>query len=128
MTIAEAKAEVLQSIRDGEHEMEAGYPYENPLNDRQRQVIAAYQEEKGECWLGELNSPKPDDPRLWKWDGTLVLNFGASFVVPCFDQELDDLIAEWRRGSMQTSRGAYENVKTIYARVEELGGTALIWN
>ncbi len=38
-TVADVKADILGCVRRGEHEMEAGFPYENPLNDYARELI-----------------------------------------------------------------------------------------
>lgn len=127
MTITEAKKEVLQSIRDGEHEMEAGYPYENPLNDRQRQVIAAYHEHHGTCWLGLVN-PGPQRPIYWEYDGRLVYNFGASFVVPRYDWVLDALLNARLAGPYTGTRQDYDWITLIHDRIDALGGDSLIWN
>lgn len=130
MTIEQAKADIRQSIRDGEHEMEAGYPYENPLNDRQRALIAAYAEQYGECWLGKINLYDEDrgKPVIWKWDGGLVYNFGARFVLPCYDADLERLIIGRDIAPYSGARNDALALEPIFARIKELGGEALIWN
>lgn len=128
MTIAEAKSQVLQSIRAGEHEMECGYPYPNDLNDRQRQVIQAFHETYGECWLGQVNRPDRSGPPLYPWDAGLVYNFGASFVLPCFDEELSALLLERETAEYTGTREDYRRIKAIYERIDALKGEPLIWN
>lgn len=136
MTLAEARAEVLQSIRDGEHEMEAGYPYHNNLNDRQRQVIQAMADENsGECWLAKVNlyryDPDYEHKRLhplWKWDGGLVYNFGSSFVLPRYDAEFERLLVERNTAEYTTTTEDYRRIQAIYKRAEEVGAEILIWN
>jgi hypothetical protein len=129
-SVAEVKADILASIHRGEHEMEAGYPYENPLNDLQRDLIAAYAREHGHAWLGKVNLYKEDKgrPVMWEWDGAIVLNFGARFVVPCFSLELVTMILERANAEYTGTAADYERVKAIHARIHEMGGELLIWN
>jgi hypothetical protein len=147
-TIAEVKADILGCIKRGEHAMEAGFPYENPLNDLQRELIAACAHQWGECWLGNINlyhcrcdlfvGPGPvcaacgkrrhDAPVLWQWKGETVLNFGARFAIPRFDLELQDLIVARDNAPYTGTAVDYERVKEIHARIAELGGETLLWN
>jgi len=69
---------------------------DNEINNASRNVVKAMHKDHGECWLGKINlygddKDKPEKA-LWKYDGGTVYNFSSSFVVPCFDQELVDLI------------------------------------
>lgn len=129
-TLAEVKADILGCIRRGEHEMEAGYPYENPLNDLQRELIAAFEREHGQAWLGSVNLYKEDKgkPVIWRWQGDLVRNFEARFVLPCFDLELQTLILDRAAGPYTGTVEDYQRVTAIHGRIHELGGECLIWN
>ncbi len=132
-SVAEVKADISGCIQRGEHEMEAGYPYENPLNDLQRELIAAYAAEHGgEAWLGEVNlyCEKGQEPEhvITKWDGDLVLNFGARFVLPAYDEALNRMILDRHRAPYTGTSADYERIKSIHARIYELKGELLIWN
>jgi hypothetical protein len=130
MKIADALHQITEDFRSGYHEMEAGYPIVNPLNDHQRDLIAAYAEEHGECWLGRINIYDHDrgKPIIWKWDGGLVYNFGASFVLPCFDQELVDLIVARDQAAYTGTADDYKRISEIFKRIDQLGGSYLKWN
>jgi len=101
------------------------------LNDASRDLIAAMHEKHGECWLGLINrhGKQNELPLLWKWDGALVYNFGASFVVPEYDQMLADLIEARHEphGGYDHHRNVAE-VDAIYLRIEVLGGHHLHWS
>ena len=129
-TIAEVKADILGCVARGEHEMEAGYPYENPLNDLQRELVGACAHEWGEAWLGKVNLYQEDrgHPVICRWDGELVTNFGARFVLPSFDLVLERLIVARDAGPYRGSAVDYELVTEIHRRVAKLKGEFLIWN
>ena len=129
ITIEQAKALINRSFEAGHHEMEAGYPYDNPLNDRARLMIHAFKNEHGAAWLGEINretSAGVEIPILREWDGiTTVLNFGAAFVLPAYDAEVERLIVEYRSGDF---KAAYANIDKVFDRIYSIGGAALNWN
>jgi len=130
-TLEDVRSDIHGCIRRGEHEMEAGSPYENPLNDLQRELIATFAAEHGgEAWLGKVNLYDGDKRErvLWKWDGDLVLNFSASFVIPAYDEQLERLILERDRAPYTGTREDYRRVTEIYDRMEAVGGMNLLWN
>ena len=129
-TMEEVQEDIRGCIRRGEHEMEAGYPYENNLNDYQRDLIAAFAAKHGQSWLGRVNIYDNDKhlPIIWQWDGGLVYNFGASFIIPKFDDELYALILARHYAPYTGTREDYKRINAIYARLEALGGESLIWN
>lgn len=129
-TIAEVHAEILACVKRGDHMIECGYPYENQLNDLQRELIAACAREWGECWLGKINLYEQDrgNPVIWKWQGDTVLNFAARFVIPQFDAELERLILERDQAPYTGTLEDIKRVLAIFKRLDEIGGRALIWN
>lgn len=129
-TMAEVQADIHGCIRRGEHEMEANYPYENPLNDLQRELIMAFEREHGQAWLGKINLYDEDkgQPIIWRYQGDLVRNFTARFVIDHFDLELHRLIIERSQAEYTGTRDDYKRVEQITARIHELGGEMLIWN
>ena len=130
-TLTEVRSDICGCIHRGEHEMEAGFPYENPLNDLQRELIATFAAQHGgEAWLGKVNLYDGDNRErvLWKWDGGMVLNFGASFVIPAYDDQLERLILKRDRAPYTGTREDYRRVTEIYDRMEAVGGMNLLWN
>lgn len=124
VTVEQARELLARSVAAGEHELEAS----GRLNDRSRLMVAAYRNEHGAAWLGKANADSDlggDDRTLWEWDGSTVYNFGACFVLPAYSEEVDRLIREYREGGLA---GMYGRAERLFRRVEELGGSTLLWN
>jgi hypothetical protein len=121
--------ELARSIRVG-----GGTPIEadEDLNDSCRALVSALKELHGECWLGKINLSKEDRQRpnaaIWKWDGDTVYNFGADFVVPSYDKELEELILGRLMATYAGMRVDRERVAGIMHRVKVLGGYTLNWS
>lgn len=97
-------------------------------NDRQRLEIEALRDRAGEAWLGVVNARgERKGPTLAKWDGELVLNFGADFVVPCFDPPLDRMLRERDAAPYTNVLADALRVKPIFDRVVAIGGIVLVW-
>lgn len=130
ISITQAKERLWQSVRNGELEMEANYPEENPLNDNSRLMVHAYKNQFGEAWLGLITLRKEVPTAvLWKWDGEeTVLNFSCSFVVPRYDEELERLILARFNTPYEGTRLDSILVDGIIDRIVELGGHLLHWN
>jgi hypothetical protein len=95
---------------------------DDDLNESARNVIRAVKVQHGTAWLIRLNPWKPTDPYFWEWDGGMVYNFGADYVVPKYDEEIARLLDDWRQVA---------SVKTLDAmskRAKELGGATLVWS
>jgi hypothetical protein len=98
-------------------------------NDRSREVIKLFAKvQGGECWLGKINlyDGKPNPP-LWKWDGDMVYNFGAAFVIPSHDAELEKMILARYSGDYEGVAADRVQVDAICSRIEKLGGEHLYW-
>jgi hypothetical protein len=132
MTVQAARKEhtleFMRSVREGD-----GWPVEadEGLNGSCRRLITAIAEEHGEAWLGLINLYGADRhgarPYMWKWDGSLVLNFSCAFVVPRYDGELEALIRE-KDDAPYTGTGAdAARISAIMNRIDALGGTHLFW-
>ena len=140
-TLAEATrrltACLFESIRRG-----GGFHPEEAdpiLNEASRAVIEAMAAANGgECWLGRVNLykgwPEDDDGQheplhwttpLWKWTENPVCNFGASFVVPRYDADLERLIRERDIAPYTTTATDCERVTVIHARLDAVGGVNL---
>lgn len=98
-------------------------------NDEQRKIICEMQDKHGEAWLGDINRAKEEraESALWKWDGGLVYNFGADFVLPKYDEELDRLIRERESAGYTDAKSDMTRIETIIDRIKVLGGRHLIW-
>lgn len=98
------------------------------MNGASRRVVQAYIAEYGKAWLGKSNADK-DGPLLWEVneDSTwpIVYNFGADFVVPEYDADLESRIQKYLSDGLTH---AFANIDAIHDRVKELGGALLIWS
>jgi hypothetical protein len=143
-TLAEATRRLTDCLfesirRGGGHHPEEADPV---LNDASRAVVEAMAAANGgECRLGRVNLYKgqPDDDDglheplhwetpLWKWTGKPVCNFGASFVVPRYDAELERLIRDRDAAPYTTTATDYERVTVIQERLDTIGGLNLHWS
>lgn len=125
-----------------------------PVNDASRNLVYAMVADSptGEVWLGNINRYDPDERLMSPYRGPvqlhidtalardaeshsdyfvrwvgIVYNFGASFVVPCFDEALHMALIAWnRRGATPTEASA--NWDLIADRVNALGGHFLHWS
>jgi len=100
-------------------------------NDLNRRVIAAYRANHGHAFMGNINFY--DDVRAEIVSGTRsvyeeyvgqpVYNFHCTFVVPVEDEELTTLIRAWNKDGVE-----YQNIDTIFDRIDALGGEHFIWS
>jgi hypothetical protein len=102
-------------------------------NDEQREIVARMAREHGTVWLGRINALNGftglTRPCLWQWDGSLVTNFGADFVLPTYDETLVTMIEEFRSsGVVGRQAAACDQVDAIFARAAALGGRVLLWS
>lgn len=98
-------------------------------NADNRLLIEAMAAEHGEAWLGDLNGyQQPNWHPIWKWDGKPVCNFGASYVVPHYDAELERLIRQRADAPYSGVAADWERVSVIFTRISELGGYHLFWS
>jgi hypothetical protein len=100
-----------------------------PTNDRSREIVRLFHERFGECWLGKVNIYKNMPiPPVWKYDPEEMLyNFGADFVLPCYDAELERMIMERHNTPYTGTKADFPLVDAIYNRIAELGGAELHW-
>ena len=100
-------------------------------NDRMRMDIERMHDTHGAAWLVRLNGTgnlgSATEPILWKWDGTLVYNFGADAVLPAYDAKLLELIETRNRTEYTNVRADKVHVDAIFARIEAVGGKPLVW-
>jgi hypothetical protein len=101
------------------------------LNCVQYQIIAAMVEENGEAWLLKINRYLSDRPWpcLWRFDPDvdMPLQFNCDFVLPCYDQELVDLVRERHDAPYEGTARDAQRVSWIFERAKRLGGKVLCW-
>lgn len=93
------------------------------FNDAIRAVIAAYTQEYNGCWLGFINLY--DRPALRPHDGSeFVCNFDADFVLPEYNQELEEMIYARDKAGLDN---LMKNTRAVVDKIKALGGEQLIW-
>ena len=104
--------------------------FQPELNDKTRQLIAAYAEQHGQAWLGNINLYGDDRGKAEKILFPLdqfVCNFAAAFIVPAYDQELVDLIYERDIAPYTGTKDDSQRIDVIFNRIDALGGLSLHW-
>lgn len=102
------------------------------INDISRARIEAFRREKGACFLGRINlwDRERDNPdyRFTPYTGQPVHNFEFTLVLSVEDETLRALIVAHNRDySPYDSHAAWQRVRQITARVQEIGGILLTW-
>jgi hypothetical protein len=100
------------------------------LNNASQNVVAAYIAEHGpEVWLVKLNTyDQVPHVRPYR-DAAMVHNFSADYVVPVYDPALHELCMRWGRSAMRDGKESLNAILDgIDKRVQELGGTHLLWS
>ncbi len=102
---------------------------DDTLNDEARAEVALMQEQHGRCFLGIINryDRDGDRPWLWEWDGGMVRNFEAAFVLPAHDETLTTLLRLRHEAPYSGAEDA-RRVKDIFDRLFALGGKPLVWS
>jgi hypothetical protein len=129
-TLAEAKRALAQELVRGLKEGDGWLPEaDDDINDASRAVVQFMATEHGHAWLGEINLEGDARrlPIMWQWDGTPVHNFGASFVCPQQDAELERLIRERHDAPYTGTKEDATRVDAIRARLKAIGGVHLHW-
>ncbi len=98
-------------------------------NDLNRKIISAFKKWHPRACKGSVNFYDESRQNLIKgkisavteYDGGMVFNFGCDFIVPKYDEKLNDLIREWNT-PFSTAK-----VDDIYKRVNSLGGVYFLW-
>jgi|GEM_PF-611132 len=128
------KAAGLKEINERENDLFRAYNCNIPeacddLNNLQREKIEAIFKHHGTAFLGKVNFYGDERENLapdrvfTKHDGGLVYNFAASFVIPCEDAELAEMVMKWNKNSASA-----DIIDKITERVEVLGGANLTWS
>jgi hypothetical protein len=100
------------------------------LNDLQREKISVFYEEHGMAYIGKINfnGDERETPSLEnvfkKYNGEMVYNFGADFIILTDDPALAGMIVEWN----SKPPTPVKLIDNIFERINELGGVNLIWS
>ena len=117
--------------------MEYGFrEFDHEVNDLTRKKIAVFAKiNDGNVWLGNVNLYDEDrgnpESILTKHLDIIhrqtIINFSFSFAIPVYDQALVDMIFARDQAEYTGTKEDYKRVDAIHKRIEELGGTHLIW-
>lgn len=103
---------------------------DDEYNDFNRKIISAFKKLHPKAHLGNVSNYNTlarqdlingDIKALTEYDGRVVYNFGCDFIVPDYDEKLNDLIRDWN-DEFKSAK-----VEDIYDRVKNLGGVYFIW-
>lgn len=118
----------IQSLRDGGGTLVEA---DGALNSASRKMVIAMRDVHGEAWLGQINvygykksiEKGVPLPMLWKWNEGDIYNFSADFVIPKYDEKLDQMVRDWNEIGASADKH-----NSIYDRIKELGGHHLFWS
>lgn len=117
--------ELHRSLREG-----GGTPVEADadLNRASVVLVHAMHEAHGQAWLGKVNDKGAEAPRIRRWvENEPIYCFGADFVLPAHDLELERLLLE-RDEAPWTAREDYARIQVITERIRAVGGQNLVWS
>ncbi len=101
-------------------------------NNFNREIIEAYANENGKCYLGNINFYDDTERKkiakgelscYQEYIGQQIYNFAYSFIVPVEDRYLKSLIQSWNSGLPNQV-----TVNQIFNRIEALGGLVFSWS
>ena len=101
------------------------------LNNLQREKIAAVYENNGKAYIGKINyydtsrENSTENTVFIEYTGQKVYNFDADFVVPVADDKLAEMIVQWNSGVQSLKANL---IKSIFKRVDNIGGLNLTWS
>jgi hypothetical protein len=101
-------------------------PEQDARSAPHQSLLAVLKKVRGSVWLGKINTTR-GLPTIWEWDGGII-GRGVDFVLPCYDAELDAMLAERYRREYRGVQVDELRVKAILQRIEALGGQVLCWN
>lgn len=119
----------LHETGSGKVQFEWPSEFDTGLNNLSREKLDAYMEIHEEVWLGKVNryNYDKDRPYLVKYEGQKVYNFEYTFAIPCYDQELIDLIIEREEAEYTGTAEDEPRVQKIMDRIYQLRGIDLFW-
>jgi len=100
------------------------------LNDATLEMIELFRERYDkDLWFGNVNlyEETRTKPVLIKDSGQKIHNFEFSFMIPCFDIELVNMIIDRDLSDYEGITKDYAMVKGIIIRISDIGGEHLHW-
>ena len=132
IAVETAEKRLTDAVRDGLRLGDGCLPEcYTPVNDASRAMVRAMLQDHGQAWLGKINLHSDDDRRRIMWqhepDDT-IFTFGAAFVLPCYDAELERLIRERDEAPYTGTRDDAKRIDPILQRIVAIGGVHLSWS
>lgn len=131
MTITRTKRELSKAVMVelGKHNfIRPGLSHINKLNF---DLINAYITKYESAWVGVVTPVEEelDNPFVWEIFSTeFIRPHSCNFVLPCYDEELNNLIATRIGMPYRGKDRDGKMVDGIFARVAELEGSLLMWS
>ena len=127
-----AKKELGQALLESVRTEGAPSEFDTHFNDMSRKVISAMRADHGEVWAYKINLYEKDRGHKGGIcrkieEGETPLNFSCSFVAPVRDETIIDMIYDRDVAPYTGTAGDYKKVEAITNRVDEIGGTHLVW-
>jgi len=105
--------------------------FDQDTNDVTRDIIAAFREQHGQCWLGKINlygdERKHTGEILKQYLGGIVYTFSCSFIAPLYDQTLVDLIHQRDIAPYTGTKKDMARINEISDRIDAIGGQFVHW-
>ncbi len=105
--------------------------FEPITNKYSRSIIRAFRHEHGSAWLGNVNlygdNRGKRDAILTEYTRGMVYNFQYSFIIPEYNQELEQLILDRDNAPYTGTKADCVRIDTIFAKIEALNGKHLHW-
>lgn len=114
--------QILYCARDARQLVCGVYEASDSLNNANRELILAMRSAYGKVFLGNINPGLEGEKGLTEYTGQKLYNFCCDFCVPAYDEKLVTLIRQWNTNHKLTV------LNRIYARIEKLDGSLLIWS
>lgn len=99
--------------------------------------------EHGQAWLGNVNRKSVESSLrvpLVEYTGQKIYNFDYAFVMPAYNQDIEDMVEAYNRQSKAfydsvgtdklkgTTKDLVVSIDVIFDKVEELQGKLLYWS
>jgi hypothetical protein len=97
------------------------------INDISRETIKAMKRENETCHLGKINLNDDDSSKLVKYTGQKVFNFEYDFCLPCYDEQIEQMIDE-RSKAPYNSKEDLKRIEKVTERIQQLNGCFLFWS
>jgi hypothetical protein len=94
-------------------------------NTISRNKARAMKRQYGKCFLGKINLYNKTDTILKEYNRGMIYNFGADFILPEYNAEIENMIKEYN--NQPYSSKIIQDIKKIINKIESLNGINLLW-